>query len=949
MWPVAYSISSINRSKMRSIGIIIILGLGISLIPSVMNWTSTGILIEVQDYIDDSMYQLGVRGTDVNTEIGRIRFERAIDYINESPIFSSIEQLTDTVCIVDGHTMNQTTYFLNQDLFYAQGVKDARLILADNEILSKWSQVFTYTGNMSLQHDEAIVSERFIDYLEIATGRHVTIGDTLNIDIVLDARGEYPFMTGESRYTLYSLTIVGVYRARFVSGVLGNSFLTMHRHLIDPFDETLYPVLDLADSMIVSPDAIPLEIYERIQSNSFFKPVALGTVSASSLLEDGETNVENTLLGLIDILNEHGGIETWGVEEAADLQFAINTYIQSRVLVIMSLPTLLVSVIIIVNISESSVSRRKREMYLLRVKGASYNHVLTSYLYEAMILGASSLVIGLLISTILASIMGSCVEPFHINLLLYQRFITNTKINPIGIIVATVIALCLPMSFMVHIARLVGARELDDEEFQNNEESSEDSLTVSVMTLGILIIAILSIPLLAFSSSFFCTFLILVCTLLIYFTAVLGARIVRKIVGKAAKGSAFLIGEKTLYVARSLLKRKGRFMPLIIILTLISVTSASFLVESTILEHNISRDFRYSIGADLRIEPYNATNDMQPRIQNYKGVYESTSVYQISCQLGETNSFLIGIDAIRYSHIGYFEESDSNALQTRFLQDLSNTSNGIILSDILSTRLNKTIGDNITIAMYQNGPMSLTMEIVATVRSAPGLGETFPSSSQGLTITEGMGFQIVNGYAIVNSDYLLNRTLSLQPKFFLASTTAGADIISLTESMKSEFGGTTYSPLLSDAKDVSRASYLFLSGYNGLSYTSYLILILLGLFSIISLLGTTVRERISEYAILRSIGATKRQIILLSFEEFATIVITCILSGVLIGIPLGLTLGQLSYFISPIHPLLSQVLLLPFYELVTLLLLQQIILIPTCILPARHAASINPAEQLRNL
>ncbi|MDF1540397.1 MAG: hypothetical protein P1Q69_15995, partial [Candidatus Thorarchaeota archaeon] len=210
LWSLSYAISSQRGNALRSIGLAMILGLGISLVPGVMNWTATGIHIEVTEFIDETVYQVGMKPIVSGTDLYESFLLAEQVYANH-PWIRQIDRILSTVCIVDGWKQDTDWYPFNQPLYYVDGFKDALVILSDAELMERWKPLFNWRGDFRVSSNETVVSETFIDYLELATGRRVDIGDVIDIDIVLGAHGPFPNMVGNRRHGVLNMTIVGVY------------------------------------------------------------------------------------------------------------------------------------------------------------------------------------------------------------------------------------------------------------------------------------------------------------------------------------------------------------------------------------------------------------------------------------------------------------------------------------------------------------------------------------------------------------------------------------------------------------------------------------------------------------------------------------------------------------------------------------------------------------------
>lgn len=115
--------------------------------------------------------------------------------------------------------------------------------------------------------------------------------------------------------------------------------------------------------------------------------------------------------------------------------------------------------------------------------------------------------------------------------------------------------------------------------------------------------------------------------------------------------------------------------------------------------------------------------------------------------------------------------------------------------------------------------------------------------------------------------------------------------------------------------------------------------LLVGAIGILTIMVTTVRERRAEVGLLRALGATRRQILLLFLFEAILLalaggVVGLLLSALFLGV-LALAIPALPIHISALFLLLS-------------LLLSMLVGLLAGVLPARQAANMNPVESLQS-
>jgi putative ABC transport system permease protein len=123
----------------------------------------------------------------------------------------------------------------------------------------------------------------------------------------------------------------------------------------------------------------------------------------------------------------------------------------------------------------------------------------------------------------------------------------------------------------------------------------------------------------------------------------------------------------------------------------------------------------------------------------------------------------------------------------------------------------------------------------------------------------------------------------------------------------------------------------------------------LSVFALSISLGSVVRERRKEYAVLRAIGGSKRQIVSMVFSEFAGVVLASLILSIILGGLFGFVMGFLLNNMMPFSRTLAATLSLPWYFLSIVLVIEIATMIIGAYLPAREASRTEPAVVLRNM
>ncbi|MHA1907929.1 MAG: ABC transporter permease [Candidatus Thorarchaeota archaeon] len=955
LWALSYAMSSLRNYPVRNMGIALVLAIGVALPTTVFVWAETGTNMVVHDYFDEATYQMSLQ-----LKPGQGYDWRLLDDIlstaDEHPYIQYVHRVISTVGILTNDTLPEWTSYDVNGLNYAYGIKDMRTILTNNEILGNWSREFTWEGNFSLSPGQVLVSQGFIDYTYLVHGVALELGTQIDMDLFVHDQERAGRTPRDQLYTtpLDNLTIAGIYQARPVRSQLTDAFPNTMRLNWDPMALASDPVLGLDDSVMVLADDLGEVLTAEVGGWGYFKFAVLLRASESALLAAGAADIGDNLISFKTTYEEtFTTYQVNGLRDIWRLEAAINTFLQSQVLTVIAFPVLIMSLMLTVFTSETSVSRRKGEISALRSKGASFNQVFATFMWESLFLSFVGLAVGIGLSFAMAPLIGSSIGLFLFDFTLYGSYIANLSIPILAVIIATAIAMYLPAAYLLHVARRIDVSEVGQPMTEQAESGAEVSgIARYAIGLAAVLTALVLLPYIITPTGTAAVGDILIATLLLFVASYLGSRTMRLVTARVSGSTNFLLGEKALYMSQSLRKRKGQFIPLLVILTITLTTTTMMLVQTSSFEATMANELAYSIGADMRIESDPKSMNFNETLLNYPGVLEVTPVVETWAQVGTNRFFLEGVDAMGYARVGSFSENsfvgnDSSSALTA----LASQPNGIIISQFYSELWNKTIGDSILV--YYGGANETRVggfQIVGIALSAPGFGVASTEDLAGASFASQFGFQVgQGGFALVNLEYLAQIGSLTQTDLFFVDTTCYTDIQPMITSLELEKNLNVYTSETFDVNTQSTSIRLFLSGIQGLTTISYILCAAMGLSAIALFLGSAVLERKGEYAVFRAMGGTERQVVSMVFGEFAGSVIAAISISVILGFVFGYAMSIMTFGISPFTPVLPEVLAYPFLMMLVTIAAESFVMLASCYIPAKRAGSTNPATALRNL
>jgi len=602
--------------------------------------------------------------------------------------------------------------------------------------------------------------------------------------------------------------------------------------------------------------------------------------------------------------------------------------------------------------SETSVSEKKGEISALRAKGASFNQIFGAFIWESLILTALGLSVGIVLTYLMAPLMGSSTGLLTFDAGIYQLFLSRLQIPGQSLALAAAIALFLPAAYLLHVSRRIDVTEIGQPTIKMSYEIPEEvSIKYYALGLAIVLAILLIMPVIVVPSGQNAFIEIVLATLMLFAASYLGSRAMRLVTADASERVTRLLGEKRLYLTQSLRRRKGQFIPLLVILTLTLTTTTMMLIQTASFEQTLTNEANYAMGADVRIFTNQTDFGWAETLEGYAGVESVTPVVQSLSYVGTEAFYVEGLDAMDYRDIGRFKESSFvGTTSDAILTSLAETDNGIIISEYYKELWNVSSGDTIQVrCTAASGAVDLTFEVVGFMITAPGFGMASTRDLAGVPYGAYFDFQPGRGgFAITNFQYLVDATGFEQTRLFLAGVTSYDDAAAFLNLVESKPYTDVYTEeTIEFGPDT--VTGLFLAGMQGLTMISFIMCAAMGIASIALFLGSAVLEREPEYALFRAIGGTKKQVISLVFGEFAGSVLAAVLLSLALGVLFGFTATLLTFGISSIWPILGKVLTYPLLVMFLTVAIECVVMIIACYYPARRAGNTNPAEVLRNM
>ncbi|TFH08791.1 MAG: ABC transporter permease [Candidatus Thorarchaeota archaeon] len=954
---LSYAMSSIRANPFRAFSLALTLSLGISLFASTMVWGDTGVYVSIYEHLENNAFQLQIQSDIGSTAL----LDQAEAYMLQSPFIESSYRINSTVGILAGYdngTVHTNTSFPDTKMYditgpmYTEGIKDCRTIFVDDEFLDIVERDLWTQGSFELHEGEVLVSSYFIYLAEYLLDYTLQINDTIDLDILMGNDPGVPATLGTlGRTTRNNLRIVGIFDPISTDSMIERALPSMRRANLAGIN-LRYPVLGLRDSIMILQDTVPIS---SLPEYGFFPSSSLMRVSGAALAAAGPADIASNLFSLVTQTQEMYNITWDGADRVWNMQLAVNAYIESLSLSILALPVILLALFFSVFAADTFMSPRTVEVGVIRSKGASYSQVSAIFLWETLAISIMAVVMGVVFSILFAPLIPATTSFMVFDWSVYSYYISNTVLTGGTTLRAIALTVLPSMLFILYLARKAAQTEIGLTLMEVTEDTTEQveshGFTIGAsITLLVIVVALMII--LPKSSSFY-LFELGLGTAAWFFIAYNGSRISRVGLAKLSKKLSFLLGQKNLISAGYLRMRKGRIIPLMVVLALTMSTTIAFAVQSESLRVDLDREVTYAVGADLRIACTDREFAFNNTLAEVEGVEQVTPVLRAWAGLPSMDIQLQALDPLTYAKIGHFDESSfGDQDPATVLAALAATPDGIIVSERLASFLNLNVSSTIRLEMSGVGTtQDVWFTVVGTVHSAPGFGYSsvsdIPPSAQGA----GFGYQVLSGsgYAFTNLNFTAETLETETTNLFLAGLAEDTNQTQLISAMRSIPGVYPVTPETFNLKSQSLQTALFLNTVEGLFSIGFVMSLILSIFALSISLGSVVRERRKEYAVLRAIGGSKRQIVTMVFSEFTGVVLASLILSILLGMVFGFIMGFLLNNMMPFSRTLAGTTSIPWNFLSIVMIIEIVTMIIGAYLPAREASRTEPAIVLRNM
>jgi len=333
----------------------------------------------------------------------------------------------------------------------------------------------------------------------------------------------------------------------------------------------------------------------------------------------------------------------------------------------------------------------------------------------------------------------------------------------------------------------------------------------------------------------------------------------------------------------SLIRRKAQYLSLMALLALTVSLTAFSLIYFQSLHVNSVKNANYLTGGDLKvITDRIGINSFTTQVEQIEGVASCLGFSQFEILTAARYMFiLMGIDPDSYYEISPIEQQiivrGPSPEELWHETTKYNVMSSVIVSSTIADIFQWEIGSNMETLGFPGYNARYDFTVRAIIDSAPGIGPLYFENE--------LGSFNFGGYAIVHQN-LLNAFNVNQATTFLVRLQANSDsdsvinqIRNLSPSVRRVFTSSHYLQ--------SNLQFLQFAGVQGILTLNILGTILISLIGISTMYQCLLDERLTEFAVFRTLGATKRGITRLMIKEASVLSAISISIGVISGILFG--------------------------------------------------------------
>ncbi len=941
--------SNLIKNKRRSFNLLLGFIIASSLLTSMFVWNESSTKLAILDAFERKDFeivvktkkgisesQLGILNEIENWLANRSIVENAYQVYQSPAIFGS-ENLNDSVNYKEGTLEQKIMLTPEETLFFLE-----------NDFLSVIKDQFIIEGAFELSTNQLIISRTYYNTLSEEFSLNLTIGSYLNFSAITAKTATFDKHLGNlSRFHFSNYQIIGIYER------IPRKTLT----------ELSYNSETLGDGIFLHHDSIDNETERQLEENDF-QPKLFIRINRKYISSLDISQIEPKIEALKAQL-QSSFPQTFVQLELEDIKSVLDQYSTSLTFIFFLILPLIILCAFLINFTTKMVLKdRSREIGILRARGASSFQLILSLSLEFFIIAMLGVALGLLLGIIFGAIIPATESFLIINYETFLDFLTNLSFSiPFLLFISS--SFCFILVIFSSLSQINNFLTSEIADTMRQEKARfgriksiwklESPLAFSI-AFAFLTILFLIFIFIIFKGEFSTQYgrsswiLVMFVGTILFWTAYSRAfsRLMGAILPRITRHLKIIFGSPAIIVSKSLQRRGSQLIPLIMILVFAFSIGTFAVVNSETIRVNTNDQIDYVIGADFKIRTRSISPIFSDSLDNIDGIKKSTHVLSTFGRVGDYSITAIGINPAMFQDVAFWDKTTFQSASVTqvihdliFTRDLTGLPIGIIINNFLADYLEVGVGDEITLFELK-GQVSTAynFHVIALAHSFPGFGLASDFEGEHQIIGKNGGLVVLNEAFLT----LLNIETS---NLFFASAERNSDhktIINKLEALNEVI--YVFSPSQTDKDELG---FFSIVGTAGLATIVFMLASIIAFVSLTAFLSYIIKQRQIEYAIMRSAGATQKQIILLVLEEFVGTIIFTFFAGAIIGIVFSfvyLTIGESLVSLAGILPMR---LIIPIEFIIGVLSIVVITVSIGGLIPARKAGSTKVVTVLRSL
>ena len=988
------SIKSVFRHKQRSFSLVAGMILGAGILGGIFIYT---------DIVNEANFNSIVKGVDYEVRFDLKATPTSADNYSLASITNSIKQnpLVDDAIIMYGQSRMRTTttatstrvtqYSLNAYVSPASGITNTNTnpaseifgsvayLINESDIGS--SQIVKNIANTVFEGSFDFSNNGVVIPQTIADANQLQIGTKTNITLYISGNGG-GFLPS-TQYNLTNVVINGIYRRSTGGSIFTNIF---NQEKIYIGADELFNKNNLT------------QLYTQMKNDQMNFIATKINTERLTLSDSAKASTEiNQFINQIE--KEYQGIVV-GTNEINTALAGSQIFSVFIVLfdLFLTFPVFILGIYLITFGAQMALNDRKKEIAIYKIQGASVRQILRSVFGEIIVLIVIGSILGYGISIMVgltnSLAIGYGKFDFGPNFDKLLQALSYIKINYVAFAIILILGGGLLLLIGYHRSRGFIEAEIASTLFKTSEKDQSFFFKywIDYILFGVGIIALFKAlanqyilpPGHGIDWGIFGLLAIDIPGPIAFWFggALFISRMARVVPSKIDKYilKLHMLSDVRIMIFADLRRRTINTSRIALIIALAISFSVLASVQGTTHEVTIERQATWETGADLHIqlvgESYGSVLEPYISSLNASGVSSVLAVGKLPGEILNDPVNVYYTDTQRYAESPYFQ---SDSMTHGSVHDLQSDLNGsaVVGTNVLTNAL-LNVGDTINLGvtiLHNNGTSFVNSEVTVPIKIVASMDHT-PGGITANDVLVDYSF-IQNLYNTTNqaeftayNNGLNNTMIGSQLNMTITSTMITkyypADTLLIQTSINAEdvqkqvlasmgsfatnvFNIYTYGSKLADARDLTSSGF----GIAGLLTSMFFISLLsatIGTFIFISLI---VRSRSKEFAILRAVGATERQIYKIALSEVISVLIFALFAGTILGLGLAYMFNGffefMNQFSGVLTYLLPRPLIIPLDTIFYSMVITSFIIILATILPTRRVANQEIIEETRQV